>query len=178
MLFRRRPQLRPDTHLEWSNSEIDATGRNNVPTEPVRIEVRRWLRSGGLRDCGLRGWERRLSRRVYWRDLRSCRGSMICPAFTFILSFYRLPACRSTMAARLYGDPTLKKLRVLIPVVPVMVVVTMMVVGVIGVVRTVIVGVVTVMMMVVTMIAVPSCGWNRAADGDSAYNAKSRSNCR
>ena len=25
---------------------------------------------------------------IYWRDLRSCRGSMIYPAFTFSLSFY------------------------------------------------------------------------------------------
>jgi hypothetical protein len=54
----------------------------------VRIEVRRWLRSGGLRDGGLRSWERCLRGRIYWRDLRSCRGSMIYPAFTFSLSFY------------------------------------------------------------------------------------------
>jgi hypothetical protein len=47
-----RTQLRPDTYLEWSNSEINTTGRNDVPAEPVRIEVRRWLRSGGLRDGG------------------------------------------------------------------------------------------------------------------------------
>jgi hypothetical protein len=44
-----RTQLRPDTYLEWSNSEINTTGRNDVPAEPVRIEVRRWLRTGGLR---------------------------------------------------------------------------------------------------------------------------------
>ena len=83
-----RTQLRPDTYLEWSNSEINTTGRNDVPAEPVRIEVRRWLRSGGLRDGGLRRWERCLRGRIYWRDLRSCRGSMIYPAFTFSLSFY------------------------------------------------------------------------------------------
>ena len=60
-----------------------------------------------------------------------------------------------------------------------MTVVTMMVVGVIGVVMTVMVGVVTVVMMIVTMmIAVPSCGWNRAADCDCADNAQCRSNCR
>ena len=81
-------QLRPDTYLEWSNSEINATGRNDNPAEPARIEVRRWLRSGGLRDGSLRRWERCLRGRIYWRDLRSCRGSMIYPAFTFILSFY------------------------------------------------------------------------------------------
>jgi len=85
---RRATQLRPDTYLEWSNSEINTTGRNDVPAEPVRIEVRRWLRSGGLRDGGLRRWERCLRGRIYWRDLRSCRGSMIYPAFTFSLSFY------------------------------------------------------------------------------------------
>ena len=83
-----RTQLRPDTYLEWSNSEINTTGRNDVPAEPVRIEVRRWLRSGGLRDGGLRRRERCLRGRIYWRDLRSCRGSMIYPAFTFSLSFY------------------------------------------------------------------------------------------
>ena len=83
-----RTQLRPDTYLEWSNSEINTTGRNDVPAEPVRIEVRRWLRSGGLRDGGLRRLERCLRGRIYWRDLRSCRGSMIYPAFTFSLSFY------------------------------------------------------------------------------------------
>jgi hypothetical protein len=56
---------------------------------------------------------------------------------------------------------------------------TQMVVGVIGVVMTVMVGVVTVVMMVMTMmIAVPSCGWNRAADCDCADNAQCRSNCR
>jgi len=48
-----RTQLRPDTYLEWSNSEINTTGRNDVPAEPVRIEVRRWLRSGGwLEEVG------------------------------------------------------------------------------------------------------------------------------
>ena len=53
-----------------------------------------------------------------------------------------------------------------------MMVVTMMVVGVIGVVMMVMVGVVTVVMMVVTMmIAVPSRGWSRTADGDCADNA-------
>jgi len=80
--------LNPSYLLEWSNSEINTTGRNDVPAEPVRIEVRRWLRSGGLRDGGLRRWERCLRGRIYWRDLRSCRGSMIYPAFTFSLSFY------------------------------------------------------------------------------------------
>ena len=50
--------------------------------------------------------------------------------------------------------------------IPVMtVVVTMMVVGVIGVQMTVMV--VAIVMMVVTM-AVPSCGWSRAADCDCA----------
>jgi hypothetical protein len=41
--------LNPSYLLEWSNSEINTTGRNDVPAEPVRIEVRRWLRTGGLR---------------------------------------------------------------------------------------------------------------------------------
>ena len=52
-------------------------------------------------------------------------------------------------------------------------VVTMMVVGVIGVVMTVMVAmmVVTIVMMVPMMIAVPSCGWSCAADGDCADNA-------
>ena len=53
-----------------------------------------------------------------------------------------------------------------------------MMVGVIGVVMTVMVGVVTVVMMVTMMIAVPSCGWNRAADCDCADKAQCRSNCR
>jgi hypothetical protein len=55
----------------------------------VRIEVRRLggLRSGRLRDGGLRRRERCLRWRIYWRDLRSCGGSMIYPAFTFSLSF-------------------------------------------------------------------------------------------
>jgi len=59
----------------------------------------------------------------------------------------------------------------LIPVVPAVPI--MMVVRVIGVVTMVIVGVVTIVMMVVRMriIAVPSCGWNRAADCDCADNA-------
>ena len=63
---------------------------------------------------------------------------------------------------------------------------TMMVVGVIGVITmmivaimTVIVGmvIVTIVMMVVTMmiVAVPSCGWSRAADCDCAENAYCRS---
>ena len=54
------------------------------------IGVRRLgrLRSGRLRDAGLRRWERFLRRRIYWRDLRSRGGSMIYPAFTFSLSFY------------------------------------------------------------------------------------------
>ena len=54
------------------------------------------------------------------------------------------------------------------PAVPIM-----MVVRVIGVVTMVIVGVVTIVMMVVRMriIAVPSCGWNGAADCDCADNA-------
>jgi hypothetical protein len=50
----------------------------------------------------------------------------------------------------------------------------MMVVGVIGVVVTVVVAmmIVTIVMMVVTMmIAVPRCGWNRAAHCDCADNA-------
>jgi hypothetical protein len=80
-----RTQLRPDAYLEWSNSEINTTGRNDVPAEPVRIEVRRWLRSGGLRDGGLRRWERCLRGRIYWRDLSltlanlgSARESVFC----------------------------------------------------------------------------------------------------
>jgi Putative ParB-like nuclease len=89
----RGTHLRPDTYLEWSNSEVNTTRRNDVPTEPwtsVRIEVRRLggLRSGRLRDGGLSRWERCLRRRNYWRDLRSCGGSMIYPTFTFSLSFY------------------------------------------------------------------------------------------
>ena len=85
--------LRPDTYLERSNSEINTTRRNDVPAEPwtsVRIEVRGLigLRSGRLGGDGLRRWERCLRRRIYWRDLRSCGGSMIYPAFTFSLSFY------------------------------------------------------------------------------------------
>jgi hypothetical protein len=86
-------QLRPDTYLEWSNSEINTTRRNDVAAEPgtsVGIEVRRLggLRSGRLRDGGLRRRERCLRWRIHWRDLRSCRGSMIYPASTFSLSFY------------------------------------------------------------------------------------------
>jgi hypothetical protein len=86
-------QLRPDTYLEWSNSEINTTRRNDVPAEPwtsVGIEVRRLggLRSGRLRDGGLRRWEKCLRWRIHWRDLRSCGGSMIYPASTFNLSFY------------------------------------------------------------------------------------------
>ena len=81
-----RTQLRPDTYLEWSNSEINATGRNDVPAEPVRIEVRRWLRSGGLRDGGLRSWERCLRGRIYWRDrvLESSESVVILRAVTLI----------------------------------------------------------------------------------------------
>jgi hypothetical protein len=72
-------QLRPDTYLEWSNSEINTARRNDVAAEPwtsVGIEDRRLggLRSGGLRDGGLRRREKCLRWRIHWRDLRSCGG--------------------------------------------------------------------------------------------------------
>jgi hypothetical protein len=85
-------QLRPDTYLEWSDSEINTTRRKDVAERWtfVRIGIRRLgrLRSGRQRDAGLGRLERCLRWRIYWRDLRSCGGSMIYPAFTFSLSFY------------------------------------------------------------------------------------------
>jgi hypothetical protein len=80
----------------------------------------------------------------------------------------------STAVARRHSNAVLKKNCALIPVVPIMMVIMMMVVGVVSVVMTVIVGIVSMMMM----IAVPSRGWSRAADGDCADNAQCRSNFR
>jgi hypothetical protein len=61
----------------------------------------------------------------------------------------------------------------LIPVVPAVPIMMVAVIRVIGVDMSV-VGVITVMMMVVRMMIIavpPSCGWSRAADGDSADDA-------
>jgi hypothetical protein len=52
-----------------------------------------------------------------------------------------------------------------------MMAIMMMVVGVVSVVMTVIVGIVSMMVVVTMMIAVPSRGWSRTADGDCADNA-------
>jgi hypothetical protein len=60
----------------------------------------------------------------------------------------------------------------IITVVLVMMVIMMMVVGVVSVVMTVVVGIVSMMMVVTMMIAVPSRGWSRTADGDCADNAQ------
>jgi len=89
-----------------------------------------------------------------------------------IIAAQRAGSNQHNVAARRYSDAALKKLRV--PAVPVVMVMMTMVVGVIGVVMPVMVAmmVVTIVMMVVTMmIAVPSCGWHRAADCNCADNA-------
>jgi hypothetical protein len=70
-----------------------------------------------------------------------------------------------------HSDAVLKKLRALIPVVPIMMAIMMMVVGVVSVVMTVIVGIVSMIVVVTMMIAVPSRGRSRTADGDCADNA-------
>ena len=59
-----------------------------------------------------------------------------------------------------------------------MMAIMMMVVGVVSVVMAVIVGIVSMMVVVTMMIAVPSRGWSRTADGDCADNAQCCSNFR
>ena len=89
---------------------------------------------------------------------------------TALLFEHSTKAGSQIVAARRYSDAALKNYA-LIPVVPAVPI--MMVVRVIGVVTMVIVGIVTIVMMVVRMriIAVPSCGWNRASDCDCTDNA-------
>src|ERR1700726_4892105 len=83
----------------------------------------------------------------------------------------RFVANTSTAVARSPQRCSAEKNCALIPVVPVMMAIMMMVVGVVSVVMTVIVGIVSMMVVVTMMIAVPSRGWSRTADGDCADNA-------